>query len=730
MERSRRVSSALSSRFCDEFLLFIAAAIFALGVVEATTDPSDVQALQIMYTSLNNPSQLSNWKPNGGDPCGESWKGVTCQGSAVVSIQISGLGLNGTLGYMLSGLTSLRTLDMSDNNIHDSVPYQLPPNLTSLNLADNNLSGNLPYSISSMVSLNYLNISKNSLSQSIGDVFTNLSGLSTLDLSFNNLTGDIPSSFSTLSNISTLHVQSNQLTGSLNVLAPLPLTDLNVANNHFNGWIPRELISIPNFIYDGNSFDNGPAPPPPPYTSPPPGRPHNNRSHSPPGGHTQPGSDGQSSNQKDGNENNGLTAGPIIGITLGSLLVVLIAILVLVFCLRKRKIKESSASRTSAGTLPITADKVNTEMQEQRMKSTSNVADIRPPPAEKLVVDKIKGKSGSLKRVKSPITATSFTVASLQTATNSFSQENLIGEGSLGRVYKGEFPNGKAVAIKKIDNAALSLQEEDDFLEAVSNMSRLRHPNVISLVGYCAEHGQRLLVYDYIGNGSVHDMLHFADERSKMLTWNARVRVALGTARALEYLHEVCLPSIVHRNLKSANILLDEDLNPHLSDCGLAALNPNTERQEVSSTQMVGSFGYSAPEFALSGIYTVKSDVYSFGVVMLELLTGRKPLDSSRVRSEQSLVRWATPQLHDIDALAKMVDPVLNGMYPAKSLSRFADIIAICVQPEPEFRPPMSEVVQSLVRLMQRASVVKRHSSDESSFMYKTPDHEATDVPY
>lgn len=164
------------------------------------------------------------------------------------------------------------------------------------------------------------------------------------------------------------------------------------------------------------------------------------------------------------------------------------------------------------------------------------------------------------------------------------------------------------MAIKKIDNAALSLQEEDNFLEATSNMSRLRHPNIVQLSGYCGEHGQRLLVYDYIGNGSLHDMLHFADERSKLLTWNARVRVALGTARALEYvyfctisffchrtsiyiytlyllhlcfryLHEVCLPSVVHRNLKTANILLDEELNPHLSDCGLAALTPNTERQ-------------------------------------------------------------------------------------------------------------------------------------------------------
>ncbi|CAI9755102.1 unnamed protein product [Fraxinus pennsylvanica] len=665
----------------------ISAVIFSFSdVVGGTTDPSDVQGLQVLYTSLNSSSQLTGWKSSGGDPCGESWKGVTCQGSAVVSVRISGLGLSGTMGYMLNNLMSLKTLDLSGNNIHDAIPFQLPSNLTNLNLASNNISGSLPYSLSSMASLNYLNISRNSLSQSIGDMFANHSALATLDLSFNNFTGDLPPSFNSLTNLSTLHMQNNQLTGSLNILVGLPLTNLNVANNQFSGWIPKELSSVPNFIYDGNAFSNGPAPPPPPYTSPPPGSSHNNRNRSPPSGHS-PDSDGPPSNQHNGNKKNGLSTGPIVGIVIGSSLAVLFVMLALVFCLRRGNKKEIVARPPSAASLPVSTDKVNMEMQEQRAMSTVSAADLKPLPGERMTVERIQGKNGSIKRMMSPVTATSYTVAALQTATNSFSQENLVGEGSLGRVYRAEFPNGKIMAIKKIDNAALSLQEEDNFVEAVSNMSRLRHPNIVQLAGYCAEHGQRLLVYDYFGNGSLHDMLHFADERSKMLTWNARVRVALGTARALEY--------AIH----------------------------------ISSTHMVGSFGYSAPEFALSGIYTVKSDVYSFGVVMLELVTGRKPLDSSRVRSEQSLVRWATPQLHDIDALAKMVDPSLNGMYPAKSLSRFADIIALCVQPEPEFRPPMSEVVQALVRLMQRASIVQRRSSDDSGFAFKTPYHEATDLP-
>ncbi|RVW45988.1 Protein STRUBBELIG-receptor family 8 [Vitis vinifera] len=470
------------SRFFFALLvLFSFSAILPPLSVYGATDPSDVQGLQVIYNSLNGPSQLTGWTNSSGDPCGESWKGVTCEGSAVVSIQISGLGLNGTMGYLLSNFLSLRTLDMSDNNIHDTIPYQLPPNLTNLNLASNNLTGSFPYSISTMVSLNYFynlevllpdaktlgfrNVSHNSISQSIGDIFAKLAGLTILDLSVNNFTGDLPNSFTSLSNLSTLYLQNNQLTGPLSVLTGLPLTDLNVANNNFSGWIPSELRSIRKFIYDGNSFDNGPAPPPPPYTPPPPSRSRSNRTHSPPEARTPSSSDGQSSNSDNGNK--GLAIGPIIGIVLGSLLV-LVALIALVFCVRKAK-KKGTGARPSVGSVPVVTEKgkhsflesyltfiwatlstvivviqwdgtVNTEtMQEQRTKFTATVTDLKPPPAENLMVERVQGKNGSGKRVKSPITATSYTVASLQTATNSFSQEFLIGEGSLGRVYRADF---------------------------------------------------------------------------------------------------------------------------------------------------------------------------------------------------------------------------------------------------------------------------------------------------
>ncbi|PHT45799.1 Protein STRUBBELIG-RECEPTOR FAMILY 8 [Capsicum baccatum] len=243
----------------------------------------------------------------------------------------------------------------------------------------------------------------------------------------------------------------------------------------------------------------------------------------------------------------------------------------------------------------------------------------------------------------------------------------------------------------------------------VPDISQLDHPNITELVGYCSEDGQHLLVHEFHENGSLHDFLHKMDDDNTRLTWDTRVKIALGTAKALEYLHEACSPSLVHKNIKSENILLDADLNPHLSDSGLANLMADVDQGLNHNIES----GYGAPEAAISGKCTTKSDVYSFGVVMLELFSGRKPFDRSRPRSEQSLVRWATPQLHDIDALEKMVDPSLTGLYSIKSLSRFADVIALCVQPEPEFRPPMSEVVQALVRLVQRANMSKRLHSDD-----------------
>ncbi|XP_061346719.1 protein STRUBBELIG-RECEPTOR FAMILY 3-like isoform X2 [Gastrolobium bilobum] len=338
-----------------------------------------------------------------------------------------------------------------------------------------------------------------------------------------------------------------------------------------------------------------------------------------------------------------------------------------------------------------------------------------PLPAETVIVEPSTFRRGadinpSKKSPVLPTFAKSFTVAFLQQYTNSFSQDNLIGLGMLGSVYRAELPDGKKLAVKKLDKRVSDQQKDDEFLELVNSIDGIRHANIVELVGYCLEHGQRLLIYEYCSNGSLKDALHSNDEFKTRLSWNARIRMALGAARALEYLHEQCQPPVVHRNFKSANILLDDDLSVRVSECGLAPLITKGSVSQLSG-QLLTAYGYGAPEFE-SGIYTYQSDVYSFGVVMLELLTGRQSYDRTRPRGEQFLVRWAIHQLHDIDALSRMVDPSLKGHYPAKSLSNFADIISRCIQSEPEFRPAMSEVVLYLLNMIRKES--QQNESNEN----------------
>nr|GEU69057.1 putative serine/threonine/dual specificity protein kinase, catalytic domain-containing protein [Tanacetum cinerariifolium] len=298
-----------------------------------------------------------------------------------------------------------------------------------------------------------------------------------------------------------------------------------------------------------------------------------------------------------------------------------------------------------------------------------------PLPYEKVIVEPVvptEAVRPSTKPLVPQTSVRSYTIASLQQYTNRFSQDNLIGNGTLGSVYRAQLPNGKISGFKV----------------------PCQHHDLVD--------GFLLLIYEYCSYGTLQDALHSDNDYKKKFTWSLRIRMALGAARALEYLHDFCEPPIIHINVKSTNILLDEDLSVCVSDCGLAPLISQGVVSQLSGN-LLAAFGYGAPEFEL-GIYTEMSDVYSFGVVMLELLTGRKSYDSTRHRGEQLLVRWAVPQFHDIEALTRVVDPSLNGQVPVKSLSNFADIISRCVLVEPEFRPQMSEVVQDLIRMIRRES--------------------------
>ncbi|PQQ19302.1 hypothetical protein Pyn_07074 [Prunus yedoensis var. nudiflora] len=301
-----------------------------------------------------------------------------------------------------------------------------------------------------------------------------------------------------------------------------------------------------------------------------------------------------------------------------------------------------------------------------------------------------------------PIEVPPLSLEELKEKTDNFGSKSLIGEGSYGRVYYASLNDGKAVAVKKLDVAS-EPESNGEFLTQVSMVSRLKHENLVELLGYCVDGSLRVLAYEFATMGSLHDILHGRKgvqgaQPGPTLDWLQRVRIAVDAARGLEYLHEKVQPAIIHRDIRSSNVLLFEDFKAKIADFNLSNQAPDMAAR-LHSTRVLGTFGYHAPEYAMTGQLTQKSDVYSFGVVLLELLTGRKPVDHTMPRGQQSLVTWATPRLSE-DKVKQCVDPKLKGDYPAKGVAKLAAVAALCVQYEAEFRPNMSIVVKALQPLL------------------------------
>ncbi|GAV63935.1 Pkinase_Tyr domain-containing protein/LRR_6 domain-containing protein/LRR_8 domain-containing protein [Cephalotus follicularis] len=667
---------------------------------------------------MNNPTQLKGWRLDGGDPCEESWTGVSCSGSSVIYLKLQGLNLSGYLSDNLSDLHHLKHLDVSSNNILGEIPNALPLNATHINLACNYLSQNIPHHLSIMKYLRHLNLSHNALSGPIGNVFTGLENLKEMDLSYNNFTGDLPSSFASLINVTRLFLQNNNFTGSVIYLANLPLTDLDIKENHFSGVIPRQFESIPNLWIGGNKFHAGGNYPPwdfPLGTMPteqnitgPPRTKSNAIEHYP-------------SHKVGGHKKKSLGPGGIACMVGGVTLVATCAALfiaVRIYRSRIRKLNSLESSKSTLHSLPIsTAREYSSTAPEESpqflaVNSFPILGSRGIPPIRRIRAEKPSRRKSFSKKFKLPSSAKLYTVAELQLATNSFSEENLLGEGSLGSVYKAEFPHGQMLAVKNINMVSLSFHEEEQFLDVISTASKLRHPNIVPLLGYCVEHGQHLLVYEYIRNLSLCDVLH--SETYKPLSWDIRLRIALGIARGLDYMHSKVSPPVIHGNIKATNILLDDELMPRICDCGLAILRPLTSNSvKLKASEIaIDETGYISPEHGQPGRDNTKSDIYAFGVLLLELFTGRRPFDSSKPREEQSLVKWASSRLHDGESLRQMVVPGIKRTFSSKALSQFADCVSLCIQPGKEFRPPMSEIVESLTCLLQKSGMEKNDAVD------------------
>ncbi|KAI3670660.1 hypothetical protein L1987_11360 [Smallanthus sonchifolius] len=290
-----------------------------------------------------------------------------------------------------------------------------------------------------------------------------------------------------------------------------------------------------------------------------------------------------------------------------------------------------------------------------------------------------------------------FTLKEMEDATCSFSEEHLLGKGGFGKVYKGKLQTGEVVAIKKMELPPFKAAEgEREFRVEVDILSRLDHPNLVSLIGYCADGKHRFLVYEYMQKGNLQDHLNGIGE--KKMDWPVRLKVAIGVARGLAYLHSssaVGIP-VVHRDFKSTNILLSDDYEAKISDFGLAKLMPEGQETQVTA-RVLGTFGYFDPEYTSTGKLTLQSDVYAFGVVLLELLTGRRAVDLNQGPNDQNLVLQVRHILNDKKKLRKVIDPEMNrSSYTIESVSIYANLASRCVRVDSNERPSMEECVKEL----------------------------------
>ncbi|CAK9268218.1 unnamed protein product [Sphagnum jensenii] len=286
-----------------------------------------------------------------------------------------------------------------------------------------------------------------------------------------------------------------------------------------------------------------------------------------------------------------------------------------------------------------------------------------------------------------------FSYDQLKAATSNFSPSKIIGRGGASQVYKGQTQDGKLVAVKCLNQGGR--QAEEELLTDIQITCSLSHVNIVTLLGYCVDTPHMILVYDYIAQGSLDDHLHGRDEEAP-LPWNVRHQVAVGVAEALDYIQGGCPRPVIHRDVKASNILLTEDFEPRLSDFGLAKWGP-TNAPHIPCNDVVGTFGYLAPEYFMYGKVNDKTDVYSFGVVLLELITGRTPIDTSRPKGQENLVTWASPLLEERN-LEKLVDPQLKavGMYDLNEMESMVLAASLCVQQSAPRRPSMSQVLKIL----------------------------------
>ncbi|KAH9723783.1 Leucine-rich repeat receptor-like serine/threonine-protein kinase [Citrus sinensis] len=686
--------------------LFYFALIFCFSNVSVTSLTEEGVSLLEFKASLIDPSNnLESWNSSDMTPC--NWIGVECTDFKLMLGQNQ---LTGSLPIEFYNLQNLSALELYQNRFSGLIPPEIGKlrNLERLHLSENYFVGYIPSEVGNLEHLVTFNISSNSLSGTIPHELGNCVNLQRLDLSRNQFTGSAPEELGQLVNLELLKLSDNKLTGaipsSLGGLARL--TELQMGGNIFSGSIPVALGQLTALQIALNIS-------------------HNNLSG------VIPYELGNLQMLEDLYLDDNQLTGEIPA-SMGEQMSLLVCNL---------------SNNNLVGTVPNTTvfrriDSSNFAGNRGLCMLGSDCHQLMPPShtpkknwikggstKEKLVsiisvivglisLSFIIGISWAMKcrkpafvpleEQKNPevidnyyFPKEGFKYHNLLEATGNFSESAVIGRGACGTVYKATLANGEVIAVKKIKLRGEGATADNSFLAEISTLGKIRHRNIVKLFGFCYHQDSNLLLYEYMENGSLGEQLH-GNKQTCLLDWDARYRIALGAAEGLCYLHYDCRPHIIHRDIKSNNILLDEEFQAHVGDFGLAKLIDLPYSKSMSA--IAGSYGYIAPEYAYTMKVTEKCDIYSFGVVLLELITGKSPVQSLELGGD--LVTWVRRSIHEMVPTSELFDKRLDlsAKRTVEEMTLFLKIALFCSSTSPLNRPTMREVIAMMIDARQSVS--------------------------